>query len=300
MKVWLVAALLVFTAIFSATKPVVAASQEQQEVRIGEQVFQQLEREGKIVRQSPYYDILDPLGQRIARVADKEYFTPFHFIIVRDEKPNAFAVPGGNVYVTEPMMTLVQNKEELAGVLCHEVSHTIHHDVYDLYAKAQRVSLWETLAQILLVRTATLSYAVNLLANMQVMHFSRAVEHNADMTGAYMCAGSGVTPWGMVWMMKRFMETSTSNPPEFISDHPNNSHRIANLEKLLADNPKTFAEFNSNIAYATPLDDAGLRPQTVAELTAPSPMPSPIPRRQASRPNPHAKPTCPPGWKFCR
>jgi Zn-dependent protease with chaperone function len=49
---------------------------------------------------------------------------------VHETQPNAFSEPGGNAYVTDSMMTFVKNKEELAGVLCHEVSHDIHHDVY--------------------------------------------------------------------------------------------------------------------------------------------------------------------------
>lgn len=160
-------------------------------------------------------------------------------------------------------MTLVQNKEELAGVLCNEVSHTIHHDVYDLYVKSQRVSLWATLGQLLLGQNSRIvSFAIDLLANVQVLRFSRDVEHNADVSGAYVCAQSGFTPWGMVWMMKRFLETNKSNPPEFLSDHPTDSHRIADLEKLFADNPQTFARFNKLIANATPLQYEGLRAQS--------------------------------------
>ncbi|HET9095062.1 MAG TPA: M48 family metalloprotease [Candidatus Baltobacteraceae bacterium] len=64
------------------------------------------------------------------------------------------------------MMTFVQNKEELTGVLCHEVSHTIHHDVWDLYVKSQRVSIWSTVAQVLLRHKSRLvSFGINLLAN---------------------------------------------------------------------------------------------------------------------------------------
>lgn len=273
-------------------------AQEQQELQLGQQVYSQLDRQGKILRQSPYYAVLNPLGTRIAASANKQYFTPFHFILVHDKQPNAFAVPGGNVYVTDSMMTFVQNKEELTGVLCHEVSHTIHHDVWDLYVKSQRVSIWSTLAQVLLGQNSQLvSFGINLLANVEVLRFSRDVEHNADMTGARICAQSGVSPWGMVWMMKRFLDKNRSNGPEFLSDHPTDSHRIADLEKLFADNPGTFARFNASLANATPMHESGLRNQYVAQAALPSPSPAaksaPIPVR------PRAKPTCPPGWKFC-
>lgn len=274
-------------------------SQEQQELQIGQQVYSQLDRQGKIIKDSPYYAVLDPLGRRIAATANRQYFTPFHFILVKDKNPNAFAVPGGNVYVTDTMMTFVQNKEELAGVLCHEVSHTVRHDVWDLYVKSQRVSLWSTLAQILLgQKSRIVSFGIDLLANVQVLRFSRDVERNADLTGAHVCAQSGVTPWGMVWMMKRFLDKNRSNGPEFLSDHPTDSHRIADLEKLFADNPGTFGQFNASLANATPMHESGLRSQYVAQA-APLPSPSPRPIKTSTPPRPRATPTCPPGWKFC-
>lgn len=287
----------------SALPAAAYSAQEQQELQIGQQVYSQLDRQGKILRESPYYAVLNPLGRLISATADKKYFVPFHFILVHSSQPNAFAVPGGNVYVTDSMMTFVENKEELAGVLCHEVSHTIHHDVWDLYVKSQRVSLWQMLGQVLLGRNSGIaSFAIDLLANVQVLRFSRDVEHNADVSGAYVCAGSGVTPWGMVWLMKRFLNQNKSNPPEFLSDHPTDSHRIADLEKLIAENPQTFATFNSLIANATPIQYAGLRnqhasavgarpPPPKAEAPAATPTPAPL--------KPRAKPTCPPGWKFC-
>ena len=289
-KRWLAAALAAALAGGWALPAAAYTAQEQQELSIGDQVYRQLDRQGKILRDSPYYATLTPLGTRIAAVADKQYFMPFRFILVHDKNPNAFSVPGGNVYVTDSMMTFVQNKEELAGVLCHEVSHTIHHDVYDLYVKGQRVSIWALVAQVLLGQSSRLaSFAIDFLANVQVLRFSREVEHNADVTGAYTCAQSGITPWGMVWLMQRFLEKSGGAGPEFLSDHPTDSHRIADLKQLFADKPQTFRGFNAAIARATPLSETGLRDQYVAQAAPPSPTPV----------KPRPKPSCPPGWKFC-
>ncbi len=124
--------------------PAFASDQDQQEMQIGQQVYQQLEQKGEIIPRSPYYTTLNSIAAKIKPLADQKYFAPFHFILVHESQPNAFSVPGGNVYVTDSMMTFVKNKEELAGVLCHEVSHDIHHDVYNLYAKDQRLSLYAT------------------------------------------------------------------------------------------------------------------------------------------------------------
>lgn len=285
----------------TCSAPAFAYTQEEQsELQIGQQEYQQLEQKGEIVSSSPYYNTLNPIAQRIKRIADTQYFVPFHFILVNESDPNAFAVPGGNVYVTTAMMKFVHNKEELAGVLCHETSHDIHHDIYNLYEKQQQLSLIATGLELLLGRGAN-QYAntiINIAANLQSLHFSRTVEENADRKGAMTCAQAGLDPWGMVWLMQAFQDANLSNPPEFISDHPSNVHRIQALKDEFTADPELFATFNPDEACATPLSYPGFYDQYVGGCG--------VPRRQASPPSAHISPVpsapprkCPPGWKFC-
>lgn len=289
--------------------PALAYTQEQQaELQIGQQEYQQLLQKGEIVRSSPYYDTLNSIAARITPVADKKYFVPFHFILVNESDPNAFAVPGGNVYVTTAMMKFVHNKEELAGVLCHEVSHDIHHDVYNLYVKDQRLSLYATGLSLLLGggRSQVANSIIGLAANLESLHFSRDVEHNADYTGAYICAQSGITPWGMVWLMQQFEASPTANPPEFLSDHPSDSHRISSLQSEFSADPSVFAKFNSNIACATPVNTSGWNDQYKGGCGRRQ---STSPHRTTYKPRSGirhikpvqtaSKPSCPPNWKFC-
>lgn len=283
--------------------------EQQQELQIGQQVYQQLQQKGEIIRSSPYYRTLNSIAAAITPVADKKYFVPFHFILVHESQPNAFAVPGGNVYVTDSMMHFAQNKEELAGVLCHEVSHDIHHDVYNEYVKNQRLSLYATGLSLLLGggRSQIANTLINLAANIQSLKFSRQVEHNADYSGAFLCAQSGIDPWGMVWLMKHFEAQPTSNPPEFLSDHPSDSHRIESLEQEFAANPGTFSKFTSNIANATPITSAGWHDQYKIGYRREVPRNSVAASSDRSRGgirriapvSGNAKPSCPPNWKYC-
>ncbi|MEO6912713.1 MAG: M48 family metallopeptidase [Candidatus Baltobacteraceae bacterium] len=238
-----------------------ALADQQQEAQIGAQVYQQLSQKGEIIQSSPYYAVLNPIAARIKRVADPQYYSPFHFILVHEAQPNAFAVPGGNVYVTDSMMTFVQNKEELAGVLCHETSHDIHHDVVNNMQKDQNIGLAATVLSILIGggNNGIANTVLNLGANLETLRFSRTVEHNADQKGAYTCAQAGLNPWGMVWLFDHFEAHPTASPPEALSDHPRDDHRISDLENLFHDNPATFGRFNSNIASATPLNAVGFR-----------------------------------------
>lgn len=233
--------------LLSAIAPAAALTDQQQwEMQIGQQEYQQLQQQGVIVQSSPYYKVLEPIAKRISAVADQKYFTPFHFILVKDSQPNAFAVPGGNVYVTTAMMTFAQNQEELAGVLCHETSHDIHHDVYDLAQKDQNLQIGATLIGLLVGRSQIGNFAVNFLANAQAMNFSRSVESNADHLGAYTCAQAGYNPWGMVWLFKRFETKPSGVPLEMLSDHPRDDHRVSDLQNEFRNDPGTFGRFSSN------------------------------------------------------
>ena len=247
---------LLLMAIFLASPlPTLALTQQEQwEVSVGQKEYDTLQSQGKIVSQSPYYAILNPIAKRIASVADRQYFRPFHFLLVNDSQPNAFAVPGGNVYVTTAMMTFAQNQQELAGVLCHETSHDIHHDVYNNARKDQNLAIGATILSILLARNSQMGQnIIGLGANLQALNYSRAVETNADHTGAYICAQAGENPWGMVWLFRRFESKPSGVPLEMLSDHPRDDHRVTDLVDLFQNNPGTFGRYSSNVATATPL-----------------------------------------------
>lgn len=292
--------------------PALAYTQDQQtELQIGQQEYQQLQQKGEIVTDSPYYSILNPIADRIKRIADPQYFVPFHFILVNESQPNAFAVPGGNVYVTTSMMKFVKTKEELAGVLCHETSHDIHHDVLNLYKKDQQLSLYGTLAEVLLGRAAggIAGSLVNLAANLESLHFSRGVEEAADQKGAVTCAQAGLDPYGLVWLMQAFQSSNMPNPPEILSNHPSDQHRIAALQNEFASDPSLFGRFNPSVACGTPpLYTNGFYNQYKGVCGAPrretgSAVSS---RYRSSSGIKHITPvkatskkTCPAGWKYC-
>lgn len=239
--------------------PAVAQSDDQIEMQIGQQEYQQLQQKGEIIPNSPYYAILNPIAQQIKRVADPQYSHPFQFILVHETQPNAFAVPGGNVYVTDSLMRFVENREELAGVLCHETSHTIHHDVLNLYKKEQRTATTYTIGDILAnVLTGgrasnTIGNVANIAFTLQTQGFSREVESAADRKGAETCAQAGSNPWGMVWLFQRFEKADTGGRMEMLSDHPTDQHRIDDLKREFAADPSTFGRWPANMAYATPL-----------------------------------------------
>ena len=243
-------------AIVLATATPRAVLADDQETQIGAQVYAQLQQKGEIIaRPNALYDSLDPIAARIKRIADPQYQYPFTFILVHEKSPNAFAVPGGHVYVTDSLMSFVQNKEELAGVLCHETSHDIHHDVVNNNTKNEMtgalIGILGSLAGI--DRSNLGQFSESAIYTLGSDHFSRTVESNADHKGAETCAEAGSNPWGMVWLFENFEKADTGGSMEALSDHPTNQHRIDALKQYFANDPKLFGAYSRNIATGTPL-----------------------------------------------
>jgi predicted Zn-dependent protease len=205
-------------------------SQQEQswEAQVGRQQYSQYQQRGEIVpQQSPLYGLLDPIGNAIATVADREYYAPFHFILINERGPNATAMPDGSVYVTTGMLSFLRNRDQLAGVLCHEMNHDIHHDVYRAYQISPN--------------------------GPPPSDFTHAAESNADRGGAYTCAQAGFNPWGMVWNFREHEGMAGAQPSVAVGDHPSDAQRLADLMALLQGDPATFGKFRDDVAASMPL-----------------------------------------------
>ena len=210
-----------------------APSPEQNwETQFGQQRYTEYMQRGEIVPpQSPLYRTLEPIGDAVAAVADRQYFTPFHFVLLNEQTPNAFSMPGGNVYVTTALLSFLKNRDELAGVICHEVNHDIHHDMYAVFQATQG---------------GRSPQDPNAIA------YERSAEMNADRAGAYTCAKAGFNPWGMVWNFRQYRQTMGVSNNGGI-DHPSDEQREAGLVALFEDDKATFGNFHDDVASATPL-----------------------------------------------
>jgi predicted Zn-dependent protease len=236
-----------------ATTPLAAQEQKQdEELQMGQEVFNELEARAEIIESSPLYDQLKPIADAITRAAQPRYNHPFKFYLVHEAQPNAFATPGGNVYVVDSLLYFVRNTDELAGTLCHEVSHTIHHDTMTLMEERQKIAKREVGAAILLGPSAAHVLAIALLGKLHSLSYSRDVESRADLTGSDVCAAAGYNPWGLVWLFQDFNNANPNQVPQLLSDHPNNQDRVEALERHFRRNPSVFKKFNPDLKSATP------------------------------------------------
>jgi predicted Zn-dependent protease len=223
-----------------------------QETELGDAVYKELKGKATIIAQSPLYDSLSPVTARITQVAQPRYEHPFKFYLIHDPRANAFSVPGGSVYVTDALLHFARNTEEFAAVLCHETSHTIHHDSMNRIEKtekAYRVAIGTT---ILLGPTLANIIAAKIITDLYENAYSREVETQADLTGSDTCAAAGYNPYGMIWLMEDFKEANPKEVPEPLADHPSFEHRIQALQKHFRENPRVFSKFSSDRKLARP------------------------------------------------
>ena len=226
---------------------------QDQETELGQSVYDELKAKGEIIESSPLYDVLLPVIEPILRTAQPRYEHPFKVYLVHEAQPNAFATPGGNIYVTDALLYFVKSKEQLAGTLCHEVAHTIHHDSITLLKKQKLLRAEEVGAAILLGPTRAHVLAVFLLGRLRSLGYSRGAESRADLTGSDLCAAAGSNPWGLVWLFQDFKGARTREIPQLLSDHPNDQNRVDALERHFRSEPSVFGRFDSNPESATRL-----------------------------------------------
>jgi predicted Zn-dependent protease len=229
------------------------AQNQDEEVQLGQEVFNELKAKGEIIESSPLYDTLKPIAEAITKAAQPRYNHPFKFYLVHEAQPNAFATPGGNVYVVDSLLYFVKNTDELAGTLCHEVSHTIHHDTMELAKKREAIARREIGAAILLGPTAAHVLAIGILGALRAQSYSRDVESRGDITGSDVCAATGYNPWGLVWLFQDFKNAKPEELPQFLSDHPDDQNRIDALEQHFRKNPSVFKKFDPDPKSATHL-----------------------------------------------
>jgi predicted Zn-dependent protease len=270
----LVVALIGFVMYMSQTQinPVTGEKQHvamsvDQEMALGLQAAPQMAQQmgGDVdPRQDPRATVVDEVGRRIVHNSDARkspYVDNFHFHLLNDPKTvNAFALPGGQIFITEGLLNRLENEAQLAGVLGHEIGHVINRHSAQQMAKGQ-------LGQILTVAVGVgasgeddrgrKAQLVAAMANqMSQLKFSRNDESEADHYGLKYMAEAGYDPSAMLDVMKILKKASGDrNPPEFLATHPLPETR---LEEIRAELKEAYPNgIPSNLTKGQPLQPSG-------------------------------------------
>jgi beta-barrel assembly-enhancing protease len=230
------------------------------EEQLGREVFTDMRGGGDILFDSPYYEHLNEVGSVISATVRPRYPDQVRFYIVKGDSANAFSVPGGNIYVNEPLLALARNKDELAGVLAHECGHMVLHHVAKRIDNSKKIGTLATIGSVLAqifvgpLGGAAADYGLQNLQAGQDANLSRHIESQADEEGARIVAATGVyNPYGLIWFFQKMTSTYGKGQANWLRDHPLDQQRIDDLKHLFTTDTATFGKFTDtqqmDVAY---------------------------------------------------
>jgi len=207
-----------------------------QDVEVGQQSAAEAEQQLPILNDSQINAYVNRIGQKLALNAGGPQFQ-YRFRVVNASDINAFALPGGFIYVNRGVIDNARNEGEVAGVLAHEISHVAlrhgTHQASKAYLAQAGISILGGLlggkvgqgtAQII---NAVGGFGLNAL----FLKYSRDIETQADVRGSQILTASGYTPVDMVNFFKTLERVDPSKKTNFLSDHPAPPDRIARIEQ---------------------------------------------------------------------
>jgi beta-barrel assembly-enhancing protease len=210
----------------------------QQEVEMGQSYAQQINSQLPIISDPEINRYINVLGDSIAKLTDDRNLE-WHFFVVDSKEVNAFAVPGGFVYVNRGLIERAQNMSQLAGVLGHEIGHvTRRHSVHQM-EKQQGANLGITLACVLtsVCNNQATGALINVGGNAVFAKFSRDDEAQADEEGVKNTVRAGISPDGMWEMFEILLEERQRQPAgvdAWFATHPMEESRIAATKAEIA------------------------------------------------------------------
>ena len=207
---------------------------EKQDVEIGQQSAQEVEKQLPILKDSAVQDYVSRIGERLAQSAPGPKF-PYQFKVVNVSDINAFALPGGFMFINRGLIEAAHDEAELAGVMAHEMSHVALRHGTNQASKAYLAQAGlSILGGAAGGSTGDIIGAVGGFgANSLFLKFSRTAEEQADVVGAQILAKSGYDPLAMARMFETLREKAGRDPgklEQFFSSHPAPADRARRIE----------------------------------------------------------------------
>ena len=225
-----------------ATNPVtgkreISLVSEQQEVQMGQEGAQQVAQQIGLINDQALQNYLQSVGSSIAAKSERPNL-PWTFRAVDDPSPNAFALPGGYIFVTRGLLDLMNNEAELATVLGHEIGHvTARHSVQQM-SQQQLAQLALGVGAILSPTVAQLGEVASQGLGLLFLKYGRDDERQADDLGFRYALNQGYDVRYMddvFRSLQRLGESSKQSPlPNWLATHPGEAERIQNIDAKLA------------------------------------------------------------------
>jgi hypothetical protein len=267
-----------------------------QDVQIGQEAAAQVRKELPLLKDQRIDEWVDTVGRRLVTAIPAEFSHSefrFTFEMVNQKEINAFALPGGPMFLNRGMVEAAKSEAEVAGVMAHEISHVALRHGTAQATKGEKFQIGAVLGQFAVAVVG--GAAGNIIAQGSQMglgtyflKFGRAAESQADILGAQMLARAGYDPRQMANMFKTIeAESGGGRQPEFMSSHPNPGNRYNAINKE-AESLKVDGNFDTGQFATVKSRFAGMPAALTAEQIAannkknqPSTSPTSSPRTTA-------------------
>jgi predicted Zn-dependent protease len=214
----------------------------EQEIALGKQAAPEMEKEfGGLSQDQALRAKVSDMGNAIVQASDASKSPyQFEFHVLGDQQTvNAFALPGGQIFVTEAMIKLLETDGELAGVLAHEIFHVVGRHSAEQAARAQLADGLTGAAVMAAYdpndpSSAGSAQVAQLISQMIGMRYGREDELESDNLGVTYMAQGGFDPRAMIGVMQKLEQAGNGQqPPEFFSTHPNPDRRIEQIQAAI-------------------------------------------------------------------
>lgn len=243
---------------------------KQQQEQIGLQAMAQVYQQMPVLPDSnPVTQYVQQLGKKLVAVIPQQNSWPYQFHVVQEKDINAFALPGGPLFINIGTVLSADNEAELAGVMAHEMSH-----VYMQHSakQASKQSFEQGLLGVLggLIPNGTVGtlakVGIQVGAGIVSLKYSRGDEAQADAVGAIIMYKAGYDPHAMAQFFQKLEQQGGGGAPQFLSDHPNPGNRVAAVDKEIQNWPPETYHDNSQTFVTAKQQATGVKAYTAQEI----------------------------------
>jgi predicted Zn-dependent protease len=235
----------------------------QEEEEMSREVMKVILQHYDIIEDPLIVNYINKIGQKIVSALPPQPFS-YHFYVIKNDEYNAFATPAGHVFVNSGLLEAMDNEEELAGILSHEIAHVVCRHISQKIERSHKIGI-ATLAGVaagILLGVGGSAAAANAVtmgsaaAGQSVeLSYSREDEFQADQIGLVSLTKAGYDGEGLLSMLKKLWSRRWFGPaqiPTYLSTHPATEERMANIDTWIEQNKKTKAQtddYNFSMAH---------------------------------------------------
>jgi len=209
-----------------------------QEVALGKETAQQVEREFGVYPDSELHQYINEVGQKLVDVCERKEIT-YSFTVLNTPMVNAFAAPGGFIFVTRGILKELDDEAELAGVMGHEIGHVVYRHGAKQFEKAFGYSAIVLIGEILTKRDLSqLKQYTDFFVSLMFLGYSRKNEFESDNSGVRYSLAAGYDPRGMVDFFEKLKTMEKKPPTKFetlFRSHPPTADRIERIQLYLGE-----------------------------------------------------------------